>query len=53
MDNKLIYWIPVVGAFVSLANYEKEVDLGEFWSYYQAITIIATIWIISFFMFWK
>ena len=53
MANKSIYWIPVIGAFVSLAQYDKEVDLGEFWSYYQAITIIAVIWIISFFVFYK
>jgi hypothetical protein len=53
MDNKLIYWIPVIGAFVSLANYDKETGLSEFWSYYQAVMIIATIWIISFIFFYK
>jgi hypothetical protein len=46
--NKLILWIPILGAFVSLAQYEKENDLGAFWSYYQAIMMIATIWIITF-----
>jgi hypothetical protein len=53
MANKTIYWIPVIGAFVSLANYDKETGLSESWAYYQAIMIIATIWIISFFVFYK
>jgi len=53
MANKSIYWIPVIGAFISLANYDKENNLSEGWAYYQAITIIATIWIISFFVFYK
>lgn len=48
MNNKLIYWIPIVGIFVSLAHYERENDMGPFWSYYQAIMIMATIWIITF-----
>ena len=48
MSNKLIYWIPVVGIFVSLANYGKENEMGEFWSYYQAVMIMGTIWIITF-----
>ena len=46
--NKLILWIPIIGAFVSLAQYEKENDLGAFWSYYQAVAMIATIWVITF-----
>jgi hypothetical protein len=45
--NKIIYWIPIIGMFVSLANYEKENDMGAFWSYYQAVMLIATIWIIT------
>jgi len=48
MSTKLIYWIPVIGAFVSLAHYEKENNLGEFWSYYQAFMMMAVIWIIAF-----
>jgi hypothetical protein len=48
MNNKLIYWIPIIGVFVSLAHYEKENDMGEFWSYYQAVMIMGAIWIISF-----
>ncbi|HEX6428169.1 MAG TPA: hypothetical protein VF008_10805 [Niastella sp.] len=51
MTNKLIYWIPIVGVFVSLAHYEKETDLGAFWSYYQALMIMGTIWIITFIWF--
>lgn len=53
MDNKTIYWIPVIGAFISLMNYDKESGLSEFWAYYQAIMIIATIWIISLLVFYK
>lgn len=48
MINKLIYWIPIVGVFVSLANYDKDNDMGTFWSYYQAVMILATIWIVTF-----
>lgn len=51
MNNKLIYWIPIVGAFVSLINYDKENDLGDFWSYYQAIMVMAIIWIFTFIWF--
>ncbi|WP_207512959.1 hypothetical protein [Longitalea luteola] len=51
MNNKLIYWIPIIGVFVSLAHYEKENDMGAFWSYYQALMILATIWIITFIYF--
>ena len=53
MNNKLIYWIPIVGVFVSLMNYEKDNDMGTFWSYYQAVMIIATIWIVTFISFQK
>ena len=53
MGNKLIYWIPIVGVFVSLMHYEKENDLAPFWSYYQAIMIMATIWIFTFIYFWS
>jgi hypothetical protein len=53
MANKSVYWIPVIGAFISLANYDKENGLSEGWAYYQAIMIIATIWIISLFVFYK
>jgi hypothetical protein len=53
MNNKTIYWIPVIGAFVSLVNYDKESGLSEFWAYYQAIMIIACIWIISLVVFYK
>ena len=48
MNNKLIYWIPIVGVFVSLAQFDKELDLGAAWPYYQALMIMSVIWIISF-----
>jgi hypothetical protein len=48
MNNKLIYWIPIVGVFVSLAKYDQENDMGAFWSYYQAVMILAIIWIFTF-----
>ena len=48
MSYKLLYWIPIIGVFVSLVKYEKENDLGVFWPYYQAVMIIATIWIFTY-----
>ncbi len=48
MNNKLIYWIPIVGIFVSLAQFDKETDLGAVWPYYQAVMILAIIWIVTF-----
>jgi hypothetical protein len=51
MSSKLIYWIPVVGIFVSLAHYDKDNEMGAFWSYYQAIMIMAIIWIFTFIYF--
>lgn len=48
MNNKLIYWIPIIGVFVSLAKFDKEIDLGAAWPYYQAVMILATIWIFTF-----
>ena len=48
MKNKLIYWIPIVGIFVSLVQYDKDNGLGAFWGYYQAATLVITIWIIAF-----
>ena len=47
MNNKLIYWIPIVGVFISLANYDKDNGMNAFWSYYQAIMIIAFISIVT------
>jgi hypothetical protein len=47
MDNKLIYWIPVVGFIVCIANYEKENTMGMFWSYYQAAMVIGFISVIA------
>jgi hypothetical protein len=48
---KLIYWIPIIGVFASLVNYDKENDMSIYWSYYQAVMILAFIWIISYFTF--
>jgi hypothetical protein len=48
MHNKLIYWIPIVGVFVSLVNYEKDNGMGVFWSAYQTAMILAIIWIVAF-----
>jgi len=51
MSNKLIYWIPVVGVFVSLANYRKENGMSDFWAYYQAFVSMASIMIITYISF--
>lgn len=47
MNNKLLYWIPIVGAFVSLINFDKENGMNAFWSYYQAIMIMAFVSLIA------
>lgn len=49
MDNKLIYWVPVVGFLVCIARYEKENSMGLLWSYYQAAMVIAFISLVSIF----
>jgi hypothetical protein len=48
MKNKLIYWIPIVGVFVSLVQYDKDNGMGPFWGYYQAFMLIILIWVISY-----
>jgi hypothetical protein len=47
MDNKLLYWIPVIGFIVCIAKYEQENNMSLFWSYYQAAMVIAFISIVS------
>jgi len=51
MNNKLIYWIPIVGIFVSLVNYDKDNGMNTFWNFYQAamtMIFIAIMTLISF-----
>jgi len=48
MKNKLIYWIPLIGVLLSLANYKKENDMGEIWPYYQAVFTMGSIWLITY-----
>jgi hypothetical protein len=48
MVSKTIYWIPIVGVFVSLVHWDKENGMGAFWAYYQAATLIVFIWIMAF-----
>lgn len=49
MNNKLIYWIPIVGALVSLMHYEKDNGMGAFWSFYQTAMLLVIIWTVAFF----
>jgi hypothetical protein len=49
MHSKLIYWIPIVGVFVTLAHYDKDNGMGTFWSAYQTAMILAIIWTVAFF----
>jgi len=49
MNSKLIYWIPVVGVFVSLVKYDKDNGMGAGWCYYQAFTLVILIWVAAFF----
>lgn len=53
MTNKLIYWIPIVGVFVSLVHFDKENGMGSFWAYYQAATLVVFIWIIAYLQYRK
>jgi len=48
MISKLIYWIPLVGVLVSLANYKKENDMSAFWAYYQAFVTMGLIFGITY-----
>ncbi len=47
MHSKLIYWIPIVGVFVTLAHYDKDNGMGAFWGYYQAAMLVIIIGIIA------
>jgi hypothetical protein len=53
MTNKAILWIPIVGVFVSLVNFDKENGMGAGWAYYQAATLIVFIWIMAFIQYGK
>ena len=48
MHNKAIYWVPIVGVFVSLVNYDKENGLGAIWCYYQTAFLLGLVWIVAF-----
>jgi hypothetical protein len=48
MHNKLIYWVPIVGVFVTLANYDKDNGMGAFWCYYQTAALLVIIWVLAF-----
>jgi hypothetical protein len=48
MANKGIYWIPIVGVFVSLVQYDKENGMSAGWGYYQAFMILVFIWIMAY-----
>ena len=41
--NKSLYWIPVLGIFVSLYNYDEENGMGRGWNYYQALCVMGFI----------
>jgi hypothetical protein len=43
MKNKAIYWIPVVGIFVTLINYEEDNGMSMGWMYYQTLSLMAFI----------
>lgn len=48
MISKQVYWIPIVGVFVSLVNFDKENGMSVWWCYYQAAMIVIFIWIMAF-----
>ena len=48
MENKLIYWVPIVGVFVSLAHYDKDNGMSTGWAYYQTAMLLVFIWVMAF-----
>jgi|GEM_PF-593520 len=48
MSGKLIYWVPIVGVFVSLVHYDRENGMSAFWCYYQTAILMGFIWIMAF-----
>jgi len=48
MGNKLIYWIPIVGVFVSLIHYERENGMRPIWAYYQAAALVVVIRVVAY-----
>ncbi len=52
MDNKLLYWIPVIGFIICIARYEQENSMSVFWCYYQAAMVIGFIATVSILTFW-
>ena len=48
MTNKLIYWVPILGVFVTLVHYERDNGMSAAWGYYQAATILVFIWIMAY-----
>jgi hypothetical protein len=53
MNNKLVMWIPIVGVFVSLVNFDKENGMSIFWCYYQAAMLVVFIWVMAFLQYGK
>lgn len=51
MTNRTLYWFPVIGIFLSLAKYEDENGMAPFWTYYQALSLMFFIAIVSVRMF--
>lgn len=43
MKNKLLYWIPVVGIFVTLLKYDEDNEMGTVWMFYQALALMGFI----------
>ena len=50
MKNKFLYWIPVVGIFVTLLKYEEDNGMGMGWMYYQTISLMSCIAIMTYLM---
>jgi len=41
--NKQLYWIPVLGIFISLYQFDKENGMSIGWNYYQALSVMVFI----------
>lgn len=53
MANRLVYWVPIVGMFVSLVRFDKENGMNTFWCYYQTAFLLVLIWVLAFVFYGK
>jgi hypothetical protein len=47
VKNRNIYWIPIIGMLVSLMHYSDDNGMDYGWNYYQAVSLMALIAILT------